>query len=83
MLAAFEGESYATPHHPVIRPAGCGSHGACLFDILHVTLPDYDVVDQVPELSTCNWVTTGREADAVCTRRSGRVPFVAGQSCVV
>ena len=25
------------------------------------------------ERSTCNWVTTGREADAVCTRRSGRV----------
>ena len=23
------------------------------------------------ELSTCNCVTTGREADAVCTRRSG------------
>ena len=35
------------------------------------------------ELSTCNWVTTGREADAVCTRRSGRVPFASGQSCVV
>ena len=29
------------------------------------------------ELSTCNWVTTGREADAVCTRRSGRVPFAS------
>ena len=35
------------------------------------------------ELSTCNWVTTGREADAVCTRRSGRVPFASGQSFVV
>ena len=35
------------------------------------------------ELSTCNWVTTGREADAVCTRRSGRVAFAAGQSFVV
>ena len=46
MFAAFEGESHATP---VIRPAGCGSHGACLFDILlRVALLDYDVVDQVP-----------------------------------
>ena len=35
------------------------------------------------ELSTCNWVTTGREADAVCTRRSGSVPFASGQSFVV
>ena len=35
------------------------------------------------ELSTCNWGTTGREADAVCTQRSGRVPFAAGQSFVV
>ena len=35
------------------------------------------------ELSTCNWFTTGREADAVCTRRNGRVPFASGQSFVV
>ena len=35
------------------------------------------------ELSTCNWVTTGRKADAVCTRRSGHVPFALGQSFVV
>ena len=35
------------------------------------------------EIITCNWVTTGREADAVCTRRSGRVLFAAGQSFVV
>ena len=27
-------------------------------------------------LSTCNWVTTGREADAVCTRRTVRVGSV-------
>ena len=33
--------------------------------------------------STCNWVTTGRKADAVCTRRSGHVPFASGQSFVV
>ena len=30
------------------------------------------------ELSTCNWVTTGREADAVCTRRNVCVPFASG-----
>ena len=35
------------------------------------------------ELSTCNWVTTGRKADAVCTRRSGHVSFASGQSFVV
>ena len=35
------------------------------------------------ELRTCNWVTTGRKADAVCTRRSGHVPFASGQSFVV
>ena len=35
------------------------------------------------ELSTCNWVTTGRKADAVCTQRSGHVPFASGQSFVV
>ena len=29
------------------------------------------------ELSTCNWVTTGRKADTVCTRRSGRVSFAS------
>ena len=29
------------------------------------------------ELSPCNWVTTGRKADAVCTRRSGHVPFAS------
>ena len=34
-------------------------------------------------INTGNWVTTGREADAVCTRRSERVPFAAGQSFVV
>ena len=35
------------------------------------------------ELSTCNWVTTGRKADAVCTRRTVRVTFASGQSLVV
>ena len=30
------------------------------------------------ELITCNWITTGLEADAVCTRRSGLVPFASG-----
>ena len=35
------------------------------------------------ELTTCNWVTTGREEDAVCTRRTVRVPFASGQSLVM
>ena len=48
-------------------------------DTIHMTRKG----DICHELSTCNWVTTGREADAVCTRRSGRVPFAAGQSFVV
>ena len=48
-------------------------------DSIHVTRKG----DICHELSTCNWVTTGREADAVCTRRSGRVPFASGQSFVV
>ena len=34
-------------------------------------------------ISTCNWVTTSRKADAVCTRRSGHVSFASGQSFVV
>ena len=50
-----------------------------LFPMIHTTRKG----DICHELSTCNWVTTGREADAVCTRRSGRVPFAAGQSFVV
>ena len=48
-------------------------------DTIHMTRKS----DICYELSTCNWVTTGREADAVCTRRSGRVPFASGQSFVV
>ena len=48
-------------------------------DTIHMTRKD----DICHELSTCNWVTTGREVDAVCTRRSGRVPFASGQSFVV
>ena len=48
-------------------------------DTIHMTRKG----DICHELSTCNWVTTGREADAVCTRRSGRIPFAAGQSFVV
>ena len=48
-------------------------------DTIHMTRTS----DMCHELSTCNWVTTGREADAVCTRRSGRVPFASGQSFVV
>ena len=35
-------------------------------DTIHMTRKS----DICHELSTCNWVTTGREADAVCTRRS-------------
>ena len=34
-------------------------------------------------LSTCNWVTTDHEANAVCTWRTVRVPFASGQSLVV
>ena len=48
-------------------------------DTIHMTRKG----DICHELSTCNWVSTGREADAVCTRRSGRVPFASGQSFVV
>ena len=48
-------------------------------DTIHMTRKG----DICHELSTCNWVTTGREADAVCTRRTGRVPFTSGQSFVV
>ena len=48
-------------------------------DSIHMTRKG----DICHELSTCNWVTTGREADAVCTRRSGRVPFASCQSFVV
>ena len=48
-------------------------------DTIHMTRKG----DICHELSTCNWVITGREADAVCTRRSGRVPFASGQSFVV
>ena len=48
-------------------------------DTIHMTRKG----DICHELSTCNWLTTGREADAVCTRRSGRVPFASGQSFVV
>ena len=48
-------------------------------DTIHMTRKG----DICHELSTCNWVTTDREADAVCTRRSGRVPFASGQSFVV
>ena len=48
-------------------------------DTIHMTRKGYIC----HELSTCNWVTTGREADAVCTRRSGREPFASGQSFVV
>ena len=49
-------------------------------DTIHITRKG-DILCN--ELSTCNWVTTGREADAVCTRRSGRVPFASDQSFVV
>ena len=48
-------------------------------DTIHMTRKG----DICHELSICNRVTTGREADAVCTRRSGRVPFAAVQSFVV
>ena len=48
-------------------------------DTIHMTRKG----DICHELSTCNWVTTGREADAVYTRRRGRVPFASGQSFVV
>ena len=48
-------------------------------DTIHMTRNG----DIYHELSACNWVTTGREADAVSTRRSGRVPFASGQSFVV
>ena len=48
-------------------------------DTIHMTRKG----DICHELSTCNWLTTGREADAVCARRSGHVPFVAGQPFVV
>ena len=48
-------------------------------DTIHMTRK----CDICHELSTCNWVTTGREAAAVCTRRSGRVPFASGQSFIV
>ena len=48
-------------------------------DTIHMTRKG----DICHELSTCNCVTTGREADAVCTRRSGRVRFASGQSFVV
>ena len=48
-------------------------------DTIHMTWKG----DICHELSTCNWVTTDREADAVCTRRSGRVSFASGQSFVV
>ena len=48
-------------------------------DTIHMTRKG----DICHELSTCNWVTTGRDADAVCTWRSGRVPFASGQSFVV
>ena len=50
-------------------------------DTIHMTRKS----DICHEFSTCNWVTTGREADAVCrpTRRSERVPFASGQSFVV
>ena len=39
-------------------------------------------LQQTRQLMMMNWVKTGREADAVCTRRSGRVPFASGQSFV-
>ena len=48
-------------------------------DLIHMTRKGHIC----HELSTCDWVTTGREADARCTRRSGRVPFASGQSFVV
>ena len=41
-------------------------------DTIHMTRKGYIC----HELSTCNWVTTGRKAD-------GRVPFASGQSFVV
>ena len=47
-------------------------------DTIHMTRKG----DICHELSTCNWATTGREADAVCTRRSVRVPLASGQSVV-
>ena len=50
-----------------------------LTDTTHMTRKG----DICHELSTYNWVTTGREADAVCTWRSGRVHFALGQSFVV
>ena len=43
-------------------------------DTIHMTRKG----DICHELSTCNWVTTGREADAVCTRRSGHVTVRIG-----
>ena len=48
-------------------------------DTIHTTRKG----DICHELSKCNWVKTGREADAVCTRRSGRAPFASGKSFVV
>ena len=62
--------------------SGCACLQTDLFisnDSIHMTRKG----DICHELSTCNWVTTGREADTVCTRRSGRVPFASGQSFVV
>ena len=59
---------------------------ACLLTDLFISTDTIHMTrkcDICHELSTCNWVTTGREADAVCTRRSGRVPFASGQSFVV
>ena len=51
----------------------------------HVIQLTYDPKkrDICHELSTRNWVTTGRKADAVCTRRTVRVPFASGRSLVV
>ena len=42
-----------------------------------------DTIDICHELSRCNWVPTGRIADAVSTWRTGRVQFASGQSLVV
>ena len=64
------------------RRTVCACMQTALFistDTIHMTRKG----DICYELSTCNWVTTGREADAVCTRRRGRVPFASGQSFVV
>ena len=48
-------------------------------DSIHMTRKG----DICHEIRTCNWVTTGREGDAMCTRRSRREPFASGQSFVV